>query len=688
MGKQRQDQILSGVLISKARPSLKSKILPTTRLIKNVGKTDDTIYVNNVFPLFTNIDKLLQAERNIQIFDDAEILPGIITSIVSTSSSISALTIGFGGTGYSITSPNVAISSALIKRKDPIKNWRFDGISGIIQVVDFKAITQQEPIVAVGSSSYYMNTKSGTFWERGQIGFGNTVQFYGVGVGYSSSSTNKYVMAVGDGGSMARSVSIGNSLSSWDVIDLKEKRAIPAIGQVNTFDSTYTGSFKDVIWEGSIDTWVAVGAAGSIFTAVGLTTAEAFSQYSGSLETLNSVAFGQGEFIAVGGGGAVIASNDGLIWSDKVSNTVQDINDVIYDGNKFIYVGNNGTIGISTNKNFWQPWSQQLPAGTLHPATFDFKNIKYFNNFYIGISTVGEMYYSFDLANWNKREISHPNEIRDITNTTFGDFNSTRIIAVGSATTQFYADPAINRATATASVTAGVITSVTVTNGGFGYDVGSSPPVIVQTDKTKKEDIFSINAKGDFGDIVGINTYMPGSSERLPRLEFTLKSQNNDNTNLGYGYSSLNALGVNFSGLEKGDFFTVFDSPLIVGHALTGITTSSGSRVPVGMVTSGDYLGGVFRVEEVTGAGDAVSGLTTVTCSFLPGPTTFGNNQIQVGLAGTSNVDTFWGRYSWGQIYGYQNRGSGNPDEFFVNSMNGNTGLSTASVVSRKKPLT
>ena len=687
--KQKGDQILSGVLISKARPSLKSKILPTTRLIKNLGKTDDVIYVNNVFPLFTNIDKLIQSERNIQIFDDAEILPGVVTSIVSTSSSISSLTVSFGGTGYqNLPNPNVAISSALIKRKDPIKNWRFDGISGIIQLVEFKAITQQEPIVAVGSSSYYMNTKSGTFWERGQIGFGNTVQFNGVGVGYSSSSVSKYVMAVGDGGSMARSVSIGNSLSSWDVIDLKEKRTIPAINQTNTFDSTYIGSFKDVVWEPSIDTWVAVGAGGSIFTAVGLTTAEAFSQFSGSLETLNSVAFGQGEFIAVGGGGAVIASNDGLIWSDKVSNTVQDINDVIFDGSKFIYVGNNGTIGISTNKNFWQPWSQQLPAGTLHPATFDFKNIKYFNNFYIGISTVGKMYYSFDLANWNERLIDQSNEIRDLANTTFGDFNSTRIIAVGSATTQFYADPAINRATASASVTSGVITSVTVTDGGFGYDVGSSPPVIVQSDRTKKEDVFSVNARGDFGDIVGINTSMPGSSDRLPKLEFTLKSQFNDNTNLGYGYSSLNALGVNFSGLQKGDFFTIFDSPLLVGHALTGITTSSGANVAVGMVTSGDYLGGTFRVEEVTGAGDAVSGLTTVTCSFLPGPVTFGNNQIQVGLAGTSNVDTFWGRYSWGQVYGYQNRGSGNPDEFFVNTMNGNTGLSTASVVSRKKPLT
>jgi len=686
--KQRSDQILSGVLVSKARPSLKSKVLPTTRLIKNVGKTDDTIYVNNVYPLFNAIDKLIQAENSIQIFDDNEIIPGVVTSIVSTSSSISSLTVSFGGTGYSITNPEISISNAKINRKDPIKDWKFDGISGIIQAVNFKAITQSEPYVAVGSSSYYMNTKSGTFWERGQIGFGNTVQFNGVGMGYSQGNTNvNYVMAVGDGASMARSVAIGNSMSAWTPIDLKEKRVIPAINVTNTFDSTYTGSFKDVIWERSRDTWVAVGAAGSIFTAVGMTTAEAFSQYSGTLETLNSIAYGQAEFIAVGNGGAVIASNDGLIWSDKVSNTVQDINDVIYDGSKFIFVGNNGTIGLSTNKNFWQPYSQQLPAGTQHPATFDFAKIKYFNNFYIGISTVGDVYYSFDLANWNKRDITHPNEIRDIANTPYGDFNSTRILAVGSGTTQFYADPVINRATATASVTAGVITSVTVTDGGFGYDVGSSPPVLVQTDKTRREDIFSINAKGDFGDIVGINTWLPGTANVLPRLAFTLKSQFNDNTNLGYGYSSLNQLGVNFTGLQKGDFFTIYDSPLVVGHALTGITTSSGSNVAVGMVTEGDYLGGVFRVETIT-PGDAVSGLATVTCAFLPGPISYGNNVIQVGLAVTANTDTFWGKYSWGQIYGYQNRGSGSPEEFFVNNMNGNTGLSTASVVSRKKPLT
>ena len=685
--KQRKDQILSGVLIPKSRPALKSRVLPTTRLIKNVGQLDDSFYVNNAFPVFNAIDKLIQSERNVQIFEDLTIQPGIITSLVSTSSSISSLTITDGGTGYAnLSNPTVAISSALIERKDPIAAWEFDAITGITSSVEFKAITKEDPYVAVGASSFYINTKSGTFWERGRIGFGGTITFNGVGVG-NSGTADVHIMAVGDFGSMARAVAIGNSISTWTPIDLLEQRQIPAIGQVQTLDSTYEGNFQDTIWEGTRNTWVSVGAGGSIFTAVGLTTGAAFSQYSGTFQQLNAVCYGQSEFIAVGNGGVILASTDGTGWGDKTSNTNFDLNDIIYDGNRFIVVGDSGTIGISTNKNFWQPWSQQLPAGTQHPATFDFAKIKFFDNLYIGISTVGQLYYSFDLANWNLRTITHPNQIRDLVDTPYGDFSSRRVITVGSGTTIFYADPVINRATATASVTAGVITSVSITDGGFGYKVGSNPPVIVEADRTKREDIFSVNAVGDFGDIVGINTWLPGSAGVLPRLAFTLKSQYNDNSNLGYGYSSLNALGVQYTGLQKGDFFTIYDSSLVVGHALTGITTSSGSNQPVGMVTSGDYLGGVFRVEEVT-VGDAISGLATVTCAFLPGPTPYGNNTIQVGLGVTSNMDTFWGKYSWGKFFGYQNRGAGNPTNFLVNTMNGNVGLSTAAVVSRTKPLT
>ena len=137
----------------------------------------------------------------------------------------------------------------------------------------------------------------------------------------------------------------------------------------------HISNFNDVIWEGTRNTWVAVGAAGSIFTAVGLTTGGAFSQFSGTLQTLNAVCYAQSEYIAVGNGGAIIASNDGFGWSDKVSNTLNDLNDIIYDGNRFIVVGDSGTIGISTDKNFSNLGVNSYQLGTQHPATFDFAKL-------------------------------------------------------------------------------------------------------------------------------------------------------------------------------------------------------------------------------------------------------------------------------------------------------------------------
>ena len=413
----------------------------------------------------------------------------------------------------------------------------------------------------------------------------------------------------------------GNSLTSFSEIELRELRQIPALNLTVEYPSTFEETFNDVIYEPVVDTWVAVGAGGSVFTAVGVTSDVFFSNYPNTVQDLNSVVYAQGEFIAVGNGGEIVASNDGKVWSPKASNTPYNLRDIIYDGNRFITVGDNGTIGVSSDKNYWEPWSTQQYNNAVHPATFDFKVLKYIDNLYIGISTIGVLYYSFDLINWNRRDVPHTNEIRDIVATNFGPSRGQRIISVGSGTTQFYADPVTNRATATASVTNGIVTSVTITDGGFGYEYGSSPSVIIESDVPKKEEILSFRTEGDFGVIVGVNTWMPGIGFSVPpRLQFTLKSEFNDNTNLGYGYSSLNTLGVNYSGLQKDDYFVIYDSPLVVGHALTGITTSIGGYAnypanKVGIISAGENLEGVFRVERVT-TGDAVSGLVTVTCAF------------------------------------------------------------------------
>lgn len=80
-------------------------------------------------------------------------------------------------------------------------DWKFDVITGEIYSSNLQAITQYEPIIAVGSSSQYINTLSGFFWERGNIGFGGTITFNAIDVGVEGS--NYRTIAVGEYASAA-----------------------------------------------------------------------------------------------------------------------------------------------------------------------------------------------------------------------------------------------------------------------------------------------------------------------------------------------------------------------------------------------------------------------------------------------------------------------------------------------------
>jgi len=229
-----------------------------------------------------------------------------------------------------------------------------------------------------------------------------------------------------------------------------------------------------------------------------------------------------------------------------------------------------------------------------------------------------------------------------------------------------------NRATATSSSTNGIVTSVSITNGGFGYSQTNVPPVIFDTTKSNREKVYSIKAKGDFGTITGINTIGIG----LSSLEFKLQSETYDNTNLGIGYSSLDKFGVSYSQLETGDYFVIFDSNVTSGYALTGITTTTGIRV--GTATS--FIDGLYRVENIIS--NPSSGIVTVRCDFVSVPNGV-DKAINLGI----NTTGFYGRYTWSKIYDYQNRARENPKDFVVNTNDGLTGLSTAAEVYRTRGL-
>ena len=663
--KQTRDRIINGVLYSKGRPDLKSRNTPTTRIIKSVEKNDTTIYVNNAFPLFVeDIGRGLTEElRDIIVLDNKTVDSASGTAIVSAASTISNITITNSGSGYQVANPSVTISSAFITRKDPIYNWK--GTTGITTNYEIKSITYGNIFVGVGTSSLLVESVDGISWSNSSIGYGNTISFNSV----AFAGTNTYV-AVGQTGKIITTTGIGTTLSSW--IDCKLiNSTINFVGVPDIQDSTYNGEFKDISYSSSKNTFVVVGKISNydqkspIFTAVGIGTTQFFEQNKTNIKNLNSITNNNSTFVAVGDDGTIYYSSNLEVWSiigDLSKPTTQNLNKVIWDGTKFIAVGNNGSVITSLSGN---AWSSQTNVNITNNLT----NINYYDGVYVVLDDNGNLYYSLDLSTWEKRSTNQLNAVKDLIFVPSLNYEG-RYVIVGSAATIMYSEPVYNRATATSSSTNGIVTSVSITNGGFGYLKTNVPPVIFESVKPNREKVYSIKAKGDFGTIIGINTIGIG----LSSLEFKLKSETYDNTTLGIGYSSLDKFGVSYSQLETGDYFVIYESNVTSGYALTGITTTTGIRV--GTATS--FIDGLYRVENIIS--NPSSGIVTVRCDFVSVPNGV-DKAINVG------INTFYGRYTWSKIYDYQNRARENPKDFVVNTNNGLTGLSTAAEVYRTRGL-
>lgn len=665
--KQTKDRIMNGVLYSKQRPDLKSRVTPTTRIIKSVSKSDNTIYVNNAFPLFA-IDEnsgLVEELRDVVILDNKDTSFASGTAIVSVSSSISSIIVNNGGYGYEgIINPSVGISSSFTTRKDPIYNW--SNTSGISTSYDIEAVTYGNIFVGIGSSGILVTSQNGIKWNTYNIGYGTSIRFNSI----SFASTNTYV-AVGQTGKIIKSVGIGSTLSSWSECKLIN-RTINFVGVPENTNSTYNGEFKDITYSEIKNIFVAVGSTSlsegksPIFSSVGIGSTEFLQQNSNNITNLNSVTNNNSIFVTVGKNGTILYSLNSNSWTpigDLSKPTIQDLNKIIWDGNKFIAIGNNSTIITSiTGVNNWSTQANNISA--------NLKNIKYYDGIYVILDDLGNLYYSFDLENWQNRSTNQINKLNDLIFVSSLGSNG-RYIAVGSAATAIYAEPIYNRATAISTTTNGSVSSVTIINGGFGYSQTSPPPIIFESTKPNKEKLYSIKAKGDFGTIVGVNTIGIG----LSSLEFKLKSETYDNSTLGIGYSSLNVFGITYSQLETGDYFVITDSNVNSGYALTGITTTTG--IKVGTATT--FIDGVYRVENIS---TPLSGIVTVRCDFVPVPNGV-NKAISLGI----NTTGFYGRYSWGKIYSYENRARQNPKEFSINTNNGLLGLSTAAEIYRTRGL-
>ena len=122
-------------------------------------------------------------------------------------------------------------------------------------------------------------------------------------------------------------------------------------------------------------------------------------RYSSS-NILNTVAYGNGTFVAVGKQGTILNSVDGITWGPKTSGTSMDLEGVTYGNSTFVAVGDHGTILISPDGGTWTPRTPY--SGT----TENLSGIAYGNGIFVAVGDYRTVLTSPDGYTWTARTLA------------------------------------------------------------------------------------------------------------------------------------------------------------------------------------------------------------------------------------------------------------------------------------------
>ena len=216
-----------------------------------------------------------------------------------------------------------------------------------------------------------------------------------------------------------------------------------------------------------------------------------------------------------------------------------------------------------------------------------------------------------------------------------------RIVGVGIGTT----------ATATASITAGIITSVTITNPGLGYSVLTPPQVIAPLPNVSYENITGITGvEGFSGIITGISTTSGVGTDIALKFDLSVTSPTSfTGTNLSAGY-----------------VISIFDT--VIGSGVTSIDNSDSETVGIGTT----FFDNVYKIHTYTGIGATQASIVcnVMNSQSLSGIDTFGYDQL--------------GKFSWGRLYGFTRSTQTTPISIGVTGKTVNSGLTTFPTIQRR----
>lgn len=136
-------------------------------------------------------------------------------------------------------------------------------------------------------------------------------------------------------------------------------------------------------------------------------------------QSLQSVVWGGGQFVALGEGGTLLTSVSGVSWRLRASGTTARLRDAAWSGSQFAVVGDSGKIMTSPEGITWAPRTSGT-ASTLWGITWG-------TNLFVAVGDSGTIRTSPDGVTWTARSSGTTARLRDVI------WNGSLFLAVGES---------------------------------------------------------------------------------------------------------------------------------------------------------------------------------------------------------------------------------------------------------------
>lgn len=213
-----------------------------------------------------------------------------------------------------------------------------------------------------GNKNYVAITGNKILVSQDGLNWSERVSYFHTGTNASIAYGNGRYVIVGGDGIKDTVILTATDPMKWDKISFKRfassqhgKKAYPRLNYVSYVNDKFIATGKNSTGKGALYT----SKDGTNWEELNTTTNEA----------INAITYGNGEYIAIGKNGLIIASKDLSLWEEINSNITDDLYGITYGNGQYVAVGKGGVMTTSPDGKTWNNL-KPIGKGDIYSITY------------------------------------------------------------------------------------------------------------------------------------------------------------------------------------------------------------------------------------------------------------------------------------------------------------------------------